>query len=227
MMQDDTDFIALYEELGLDSECSLACFRQAYRRRVAMLHPDHPGHSSDTSGLQRLNRMYAAAMKFHRAYGRLPGATGKTQVGASAGTRQPGVETGADPGARTLSGPRSDRRYLLVLLPALAAMYWLGAQSATVQRLDPEGSGDAAASGGMDAPEVPRIGLGTDRALVLQIQGTPLIQDEQRWDYGPSWVDFACGKVVGWYSSPLAPLKVEERDMIENQKMAGQPPNRC
>jgi hypothetical protein len=28
-----------------------------------------------------------------------------------------------------------------------------------------------------------------------------------RWSYGPSWVEFRCEKVVGWYSSPLRPLR--------------------
>jgi hypothetical protein len=226
-MRDDTDFIALYDELGLDSECSLACFRQAYRRRVAMLHPDHPGDSSDISRLQRLNRMYAAAMEFHRLHGRLPGATRRTKAGGIAGARPPNAEIGAPVGAGSVAGPRPDRRYLLVALPALAALYWLGAQSETVARLDPEGSADAAASGATSAPKVARIGVGTERALVLQIQGTPLRQDGHRWHYGSSWIDFACGQVVDWYSSPLAPLKVGDRNPEARRHLAVPPPYRC
>ena len=69
-MADDTDFVALYDELGLGAECSMADFKQAYRRRVGKLHPDLTGNPSDVSRLQRLNRLYAAALDFEHAHGR-------------------------------------------------------------------------------------------------------------------------------------------------------------
>lgn len=226
-MREDTDFIALYDELGLDSECSLAGFRQAYRRRVALLHPDHPGDSSDTSRLQRLNRMYAAAMEFHRLHGRLPGASQGSRYGAIAGARTQNAEIGAQGSAGNLAGRWTDWRYVLLAVATLAALYWLGAQSTTAPRLDPEGSADAVILGATGGPKVARVGVGMEGALVLQIQGTPLRLDGHRWHYGPSWIDFACGKVVDWYSSPLAPLKVQEGNLEESRQLAVQLPYRC
>ena len=74
-MSEDTDFVSMYEELGLDAECGMDAFKQAYRRRVAALHPDMQGDDSDLPRLQRLNRMYEATLDFHRLHGRLPGAS--------------------------------------------------------------------------------------------------------------------------------------------------------
>ena len=74
-MSDDTDFVSMYEELGLDAECGMHAFKQAYRRRVAALHPDIQGTASDLPRLQRLNRLYEATLDFHRLHGRLPGAS--------------------------------------------------------------------------------------------------------------------------------------------------------
>src|SRR3546814_19408073 len=44
-----------------------------FRSRVADLHPDRGG-DSDEDELKSLNQRYAAALDFHRHYGRLPGA---------------------------------------------------------------------------------------------------------------------------------------------------------
>ena len=73
-MSEDTDFVSMYEELGLDAECGMDAFKQAYRRRVAALHPDMQGDDSDLPRLQRLNRMYEATLDFHRLHGLAAGA---------------------------------------------------------------------------------------------------------------------------------------------------------
>ena len=73
-MADDTDFAALYRELGVDPGCTPAELRRAWRRRVAKLHPDLGGDAEDTGRLQQLNRLYDAAVDFHARYDRLPGA---------------------------------------------------------------------------------------------------------------------------------------------------------
>jgi hypothetical protein len=49
-------------------------------------------------------------------------------------------------------------------------------------------------------------GMGKD--TVRNILGEPFDMHALRWSYGPSWVQFRCDKVVGWYSSPLRPLRV-------------------
>ena len=73
-MQDDIDFAALYDELGLSADCPLDSLKHAYRRRVRELHPDLPGATGSVEQLQRVNRLYAAALDFERRHGRLPGA---------------------------------------------------------------------------------------------------------------------------------------------------------
>lgn len=77
-MADETDFLDLYRRLRLEPGCSLDDFKQAYRRHVAMWHPDRrSGSRADdivAARLQRLTRQYGAAMEFYRRHGRLPGA---------------------------------------------------------------------------------------------------------------------------------------------------------
>lgn len=227
-MSDDTDFVALYDELGLDAECGMAHFKQAYRRRVALLHPDHQGTPSDVSRLQRLNGMYEAALEFHRQHGRLPGAMRRaavTLVEAPAPASVPPPARGypdahavrAQADAETheheapaVTGFIRRRRYLLLLALLALLLYWWGAQKTATPTLDPEGPGDAV-SPGLGAPELAsRVAMGMDDKQVRRILGTPIIEHATRWDYGPSWVEFQCGKVVGWYSSPLRPLRVDE-----------------
>src|SRR3954467_14266745 len=75
---DETDFIDLYGKLRLQPDCTLAEFKQAYRRHVAAWHPDRrsTGRADVIAAarLQRLTAQYGAAMEFHRRHGRLPGA---------------------------------------------------------------------------------------------------------------------------------------------------------
>jgi hypothetical protein len=54
------------------------------------------------------------------------------------------------------------------------------------------------------APDAIAVGMSKDR--VRQRLGEPIDMHALRWHYGPSWVDFRCDKVAGWYSSPLRPL---------------------
>jgi curved DNA-binding protein CbpA len=50
--------------------------------------------------------------------------------------------------------------------------------------------------------------LGSTKDEVLAVQGTPTQIGEYRWWYGTSSVDFEKGRVVGWNSSILDPLRV-------------------
>jgi hypothetical protein len=90
---DETDFLDLYGKLRLEPSCTLAEFKQAYRRHVAAWHPDRRrGSRADAlaaARLQRLTAQYSAAMEFHRRHGRLPGAASVPRapvVAAAAGT---------------------------------------------------------------------------------------------------------------------------------------------
>jgi hypothetical protein len=240
-MSDDTDFIALYMELGLNAQCDLAEFKRAYRKRVTQLHPDHQGQAGDMPRLQRLNRMYDAALDFHREHGRLPGAAPTRTPHAPA---QPVL----DPYAAAAAGdPPHDRdaaqapepldfahdergavlmddpapvtgkprhlRYIMLMVLAVLLLYWWGSQKSAHPSLDPEGPGDAV-NPGLGAPTLARdVVVGMDEAQVRRILGEPTGIHAGRWDYGASWVQFECGQVVGWYSSPLQKLRVDEASL--------------
>ena len=206
-MAEDTDFVALYDELGLGAECSLAEFKQAYRRRVAQLHPDHPDNSSDVSRLQRVNRLYAAAIEFQRIHGRLPGAVRNPVAGSRRGEpfSVPPVSAHELP---AVSGSASHWRYVLLIALLGLVLYGLAIQ-------EPEDTvPDNAQAIVRPSPDMQRpaaeklLAIGMDDKQVRKIQGEPFNSHEHRWEYGPSWILFDCGVVVDWYSSPLHPLRV-------------------
>jgi hypothetical protein len=72
------DLTLLYTELGLEPNCSLEQFQLAYRRRISELQPNRVAggpQSPETAHLLRdLIGLYTTASRFHRRYGRLPGA---------------------------------------------------------------------------------------------------------------------------------------------------------
>lgn len=72
------DLTLLYSELGLEPNCSLEEFQLAYRRRISQLQPNRLGAGSQSTEaaclLRDLIGLYTTANRFHRRYGRLPGA---------------------------------------------------------------------------------------------------------------------------------------------------------
>lgn len=204
-MSEDTDFVSMYEELGLDAECDMDAFKQAYRRRVAALHPDMQGDASDLPRLQRLNRMYEATLDFHRLHGRLPGASAPPRPAHA--TAPPHRSDAWMPDSEAPAPPRGRRRYLLAGALLAALLYWLGAHRTSIPTLDPTGPGDSAAAAWMPRP-ARQLELGMDTEQARRILGNPTVEHAARWQYGPSWVDFECGKVSGWYSAPARPLQV-------------------
>lgn len=50
---------------------------------------------------------------------------------------------------------------------------------------------------------------GSTKAEVLTLQGIPLRETDEVWDYGLSRIYFYKGKVVGWYESPLELLHIK------------------
>ena len=201
-MSDETAFFALYEELGLNAGCSLEDLKYAYRRRASQLHPDRIGTDSDVQRLQRLNALYDTALEFHQTHGHLPGIR-----------RLPRPVVRIEP--ETIQSVPAEsgrwRRWLLAGACLMALLlYWLGLgmRNGSAPTLDPAGPGDQVAPG-LFRPQAPTLALGMDAALARSVLGKPDEAGPGRWDYGPSWVEFQCGKVVGWYSSPLRPLRVE------------------
>jgi hypothetical protein len=71
------DLTLLYSELGLKPNCSLAELQLAYRRRISELQPNRNGGEQSQESvavLRDLIWLYTSATRFHRRYGRLPGA---------------------------------------------------------------------------------------------------------------------------------------------------------
>ena len=219
-MQDDIDFAALYGELGLSADCPMASLKQAYRRRVRELHPDLPGASGSVEQLQRLNRLYTAALDFHRRYGRLPGALPRAAA-STPPVHAAAFEAVARPQPPSeVSAPRPWLRYLLLSGLAGAILLWL----APGHQAEPEMQTAASVHpAGAHVLGVSIFKLGSDRALVRQLQGAPFNDgDDSHWNYGPSWIEFRCGRVSDWYSSPLHPLRVRKAspdtaDVVEAQ----------
>jgi hypothetical protein len=72
------DLTALYSELRLRPDCSLAELQLAYRRRISELQSNRMAGSTPSpeslATLRDLISLYTTASRFHRRYGRLPGA---------------------------------------------------------------------------------------------------------------------------------------------------------
>ena len=213
-MARETDFLDLYKILGLNPGCGLAEFKQAYRRRVAVLHPDRRGADQVSviaaERLQQLTALYGAAMEFERRHGRLPGAPP---------VRPPPPEAGPPPVAHVATAvpPRRRRLRWWVIAPvALACIVWMlwdfgwlsgSSDSDTATTTSPSPPASSTLAGQHATAQPSNLELGMDADAVRAIEGDPMLTDEGRWEYGPSWIRFEDGKVVEWYSSPLRPLK--------------------
>lgn len=227
-MQDDIDFAALYDELKLPADCPMASLKQAYRRRVRELHPDLPGASGSVEQLQRLNRLYTAALDFERRHGRLPGALPRTVASVPLAHAAPAEHSTWLPVQQPdMSAPRPWLRYLLLSGVAGVVLFWLAPRHEAEPEMQTATSLHPA---GARAPEVSMFELGSDRAQVRRLQGAPFNDDDDsHWSYGPSWIEFRCGRVSDWYSSPLHPLRVRKAEPDAADVAAAQSgePSRC
>lgn len=211
----DTDFLDLYRILGLQPGCGLDEFKRAYRRRVSVLHPDRrhndPGNTIASERLQQLTAMYGMAMEFQREHGRLPGAPQvRTSTQAS--------PTSSSPAARQTTVRSTQRRSVRwwLFVPAAAIVVWLlwpgQHHSATSPSTAELAHPAVRQSSSVTAVATSPLSLGMDAATVRASEGEPtLTVNNERWEYGPSWIRFERGKVVDWYSSPLYPLHTTTR----------------
>jgi DnaJ domain len=204
----ETDFLDLYRILGLNPGCELSEFKQAYRRKIAMMHPDRIANrrlnAQATTWVQRITTQYDAAMEFHRRYGRLPGAAAPTSRAPIDST----VRAVHPP--RALHGLSKQVRARLMIALAVAAvcvLLWnVGSLSQNTDVAAPKASESETTSS--SAENTPMLALGMSTESVHAIEGDPDLIEDDRWEYGPSWVRFEHGQVVDWYSSPLRPLEV-------------------
>jgi hypothetical protein len=134
------DLTLLYSQLDLKPNCSLADLQLAYRRRISELHAHRTAGSSPspetTAALRDLVGLYTTASRFHRRYGRLPGAPAHHRPGALhsmpiAGPQSPAAysERPSDerrsPRSRVALGLAVTVLVLLFALLALASGEWL------------------------------------------------------------------------------------------------------
>lgn len=217
------DLAHLYSQLDLQPDCTLEELKRTYQRRIAELHPDKGADAATPEVrllLPELIWLYAAATRFYRRHGRLPGAAlppreptaGSPQTGLSS---SPTATPSADPpSAASRSPPLGDAHempprhtlawaiLLLVLLIVTSSWGWL--MPTTPEESMPATAGPEAA---VAANTLGYLELGMDEAAVVAIQGEPTLVRDTRWNYGPSWLEFEEGRVVDWSSSPLQPLK--------------------
>ena len=59
-------------------------------------------------------------------------------------------------------------------------------------------------------PSVKLFTIGSSKQEVRAVQGSPLMENENLWEYRISRIYFKDQKVLGWYDSPLDPLKIHK-----------------
>lgn len=204
----EPDFTQLYSQLNLPPDCSLEEFKRAYRRRISELHPDRrgamPAPSLETQNvLRELISLYAAAIRFNRRHGRLPGGA----IHAATVPRPPAAPrrfSSAQPPRPTARHGRAIAILLIaLLLTLLLSWYWSMPTEPEEPTSAPEFTGPVTTVVVIRN----RLEVGMDKNTVLAIQGEPLHKYETEWDYGPSWLRFEQDRLIDWYSSPLYRLK--------------------
>lgn len=209
-MAQGVDFLRLYREFNLEPGAGIDDLKQAYRRRVSLVHPDRLSAKDPisqhlaTEHLQTLTMLYEAGVQFHRQHGRLPGAM-----------PLPGVERRQvprdEPVPRAARPRRRSGLYLLVLAAGFglwATYALLPGEDAPVPAYPPAARVDPQPVGVARVPPGDGLRLGMPQRAVLGEIGEPFSRDEERWSYGPSWIRFRKGRVIEWYSSPLHPLRI-------------------
>lgn len=223
-MADETDFLDLYTRLRLEPGCSLAEFKQAYRRHVAQWHPDRrsSGHADALAArrLQRLTKQYGAAMEFHRRHGRLPGGAPLAGVAVAIPETSAAIEDGIPTATVTTDVESVPRRalgaywWLVIGAMAVAVMVWSLMPAASESEVDDRGDVVPMHPHEMPVPTsalaaTGPLSLGMREDDVAALEGEPTQRADDRWEYGPSWVRFDNHVVVDWYSSPLRGLHSE------------------
>ena len=227
------DYLSDFARLGLQPGCSLETLERTWRRAISDLHPDRAQDGLDvaTRGrhMHELTAAYRRLRNFEREHGRLPGgavpAAPPAAVALAVVPSHSADATGEDATAASQLAPSAHASqrgsgFWLIPVGALGAALWFSgllgpdpneATASTDEGPTASASSAAALTGNAMAPgQNSRIRIGSSEAQVERMMGTPLISDPELWEYGPSHVRFKRGRVIGWYSSPLKPLPVDQ-----------------
>ncbi|MCE5234142.1 MAG: DnaJ domain-containing protein [Mizugakiibacter sp.] len=207
-MDDRLELLQAYAHLGLAPGSDYGAVEARYRARVMALHPDrHPRNAHDPDASAALAALAAARRRLrdHQLrFGRLPHAAELEPAPAP-----PRAASPRPPHRR----PRRGRA--LAALALLALGIWslteFGRPVRTPTAPAPATTDAPSATDGPTPP--PRetlIRVGSPQQDVRALLGVPTFARGNVWEYGPSRIEFDAGRVSGWYSSPLAPLPVDE-----------------
>ena len=202
-MSQPNDYLADYRRLGLSEGCSLRELQQAWRRLVAHKHPDRAQSDAASESLAELTQAYRRLRRFERRYGRMPGQS-------SPPSAEPEVRPVDVPATLQTTTYAARPRYGMwgVLGVTAGLMLWWVEPEPERQPAPTQVRAEASQmlSPNAVAPGVIKIG---DRAAhVRLVLGEPILREGEIWEYGPSHIRFERERVVGWYSSPMAPLPV-------------------
>ncbi|GIX46901.1 MAG: hypothetical protein KatS3mg131_1112 [Candidatus Tectimicrobiota bacterium] len=186
-----------YALLGLPPGAPWVEVRRAYRRLLQQWHPDR--WATDA---KRQRQALEVCQRLNAAYARL-------RAGAPGAPRRPGARQGPVPLWLLVLG------LFLGLRLGLAPLFPTYALVAPAPAVAPEAAPSPAAplappsTQGEPEPAPPAFfTLGSSKAEVLAVQGTPTRLSETLWEYRGSRVSFRHGRVVGWEVWPRSPLRV-------------------
>lgn len=219
------DFRHDYATLGAPIGCQPDELKRCYRQAMQRLHPDrNPELAEDAAAqheLREKSQAYRRLMDYARAHGKLPG-------------MRPARPQQASDDAAEAPPPRRGRARRAFAAAALAGLAWYGwqfhapepAQAIVVQASPPPRASARPFATTAEPGLANRRGirLGDSKLAVRAILGPPILGDKDVWEYGPSHVRFDRGQVIGWYNSPMKPLRVEELSSAPGE--AGRPDSR-
>jgi len=235
-LREDTNWLELYQTLGIEPGCEWSQVQTAYRRMAQSRHPDRfeegsTEHREAQDQIIEINHAYAKLSAYYKTHGYLPG----NRYSAPKTDRKPGSsgqsrsETATSRSGSSWRVPAENRkkpflRRRSTILLSLALAY--GAYHLwPLDRYLSEAPGEYESAEPGENPETPPTALlgesrssiepansffgpGSTMGEVYAVQGNPTRTSGSTWYYGNSSVTFAKGIVDSWKEDPDFPLKI-------------------